>query len=78
MLIKRLLSVAFLGLSLVAVGCTAEVEDAGEAPSVDVDPGQAPSIDVDPARVEVGTDTQTVVTPDVDITPTTGDDAEKN
>ena len=28
-----------------------------------------PKVDVDPANVEVSTDTQTVVTPDVDVTP---------
>jgi hypothetical protein len=36
--------------------------------------GEAPSIDVDPANVNVGTDTQTVVTPDVSVTPTEGND----
>jgi hypothetical protein len=60
--------------SLAAMGCTAEVEDEGRAPDVDVQPGELPEIDVDPARVEVNTDTQTVVTPDVEIVPTEGDD----
>lgn len=60
-----------------AVGaCTAEVEEAGKAPDVDVsvDPGQMPNVDVDPAKVEVGTDTQQVVTPEVNVTPTEGSD----
>lgn len=53
--------------------CTAKVEDPGKAPDVDVnvntDSARLPSVDIDPARVEVGTDTHTVVTPDVDVTP---------
>lgn len=47
--------------------CTAEVEDPGEAPDIDVDVGEAPQIDVDPVDIDVTTDTQTIVTPDVDI-----------
>ena len=50
-------------------GCTAEVEDAGEAPEVNVEGGRMPDVDVDPAEVEVSTDTQTIVTPDVDVRP---------
>jgi len=71
---RTLIGVGLVTTSLFAVGCTAEVEDKGEAPSVDVDPGRAPDIDVDPAKVEVGTDTQQVITPDVDIVPS-GDSA---
>lgn len=47
--------------------CSVEQTEEGEAPTVDVDPGTAPEYDVDPARVEVGTDTQTITTPDVDV-----------
>ena len=72
MQIKRLLAIATVGLALGA--CTAEVEEQGSLPDVDVKGGEAPSIDVDPANVNVGTDTQTVVTPDVSVTPTEGDD----
>ena len=57
------LSVALLG------ACTAEVEDPGEAPTVNVEGGRAPEVDIDPARVEVGTDTQVVEVPDVDVEP---------
>jgi hypothetical protein len=71
---KRLMMVALFGLSMVATACTAKVEDKGEAPSVDVDGGRAPSVDVDPAKVEVSQDTQQVVTPKVNVTPTEGDD----
>lgn len=58
----------FAFAALVA-GCTAEVEDEGSLPDVDVSGGEAPDIDVDPAEVRVSTDTQTVVTPDVDVVP---------
>lgn len=47
--------------------CTADVEDPGQAPDIDFDAGEAPQIDVDPVDVDVTTDTQTVVTPDIDI-----------
>jgi hypothetical protein len=53
--------------------CTAKVEDEGKAPDVDVnvnaDSARLPDVDVDPANVTVGTDTNQVVTPDVDVTP---------
>ena len=71
---KRLMTVAALGLTLGAVACTAEVEDEGKMPDVDVQGGEMPNVDVDPANVEVSTDTQTVVTPEVNVTPTEGDD----
>ncbi|MEX2582489.1 MAG: hypothetical protein WD766_04420 [Gemmatimonadota bacterium] len=48
-------------------GCTADVEDEGSLPDVDVSGGEMPNVDVEPADVEITTDTQTVVTPDVDI-----------
>jgi hypothetical protein len=71
---KKLMLMAALALSVGAVACTAEVEDAGSAPEVEVKGGEMPQVDVDPANVEVGTDTQTVVTPDVNVTPTEGAD----
>lgn len=74
MQIKRLLTIASMGLALGAAACTAEVEDKGALPDVDVKGGEMPKVDVDPANVEVGSDTQTVVTPDVNVTPTEGDD----
>ena len=67
------LAVLFVA-SLAAPACTAEVEDEGRAPDIDVQAGELPEVDVDPARVEIGTDTQTIVTPDVDVVPTEGDD----
>lgn len=68
-MLKRLMTMAALVLTLGAVACTAEVEEEGRAPDVDVSGGEMPKVDVDPANVEVSTDTQTVVTPDVDVTP---------
>jgi hypothetical protein len=60
--------VAAFGLA--ASACTAKVEEEGKMPDVDVSGGQAPKVDIDPARVEVGSDTNTVVTPTVDVVPT--------
>lgn len=77
-MLRRLMTVAALVMSLGAVACTAEVEEEGKMPDVDVQGGEMPQVDVDPANVEVSTDTQTVVTPDVDITPTEGDDPDKS
>ena len=68
-MLKKLTMMAALVLTMGAMACTAEVEDAGKAPEVEVKGGEMPEVDVDPANVEVSTDTQTVVTPDVDVTP---------
>lgn len=74
MRIRALLLSGLVAAGMVTTACTAKVEDEGEAPSVDVDPGRMPEVDVDPAKVEVGSDTQQVITPDVDIVPS-GDTA---
>jgi hypothetical protein len=66
---KRLMTVAVLALGMGAMACTAKVEEEGKAPDVDVSGGEMPKVDVDPANVEVTTDTQTVVTPEVNVTP---------
>lgn len=71
---SRVSLAVLLAAALAAGACTAEVEEEGRAPDIDVQAGELPEIDVDPARVEVGQDTQKVVTPDVDIVPTEGDD----
>ncbi|HEX2080078.1 MAG TPA: hypothetical protein VHG08_20420 [Longimicrobium sp.] len=73
-MLRRMMAVAALALSLGAAACTAEVQDEGEAPDVDVSGGEMPRVDIDPANVEVSTDTQTVVTPDVNVTPAGGDE----
>lgn len=67
---RKLSIVAVPALVLaIAAGCTAEVEDPGTPPEVDIQPGEAPEIDIQPAEIEVSTDTQTIVTPDVDVVP---------
>lgn len=66
---KRLFWVPVLAAGLVMGGCTAEKTQEGELPDVDVQGGQLPEYDVDAADVTVSTDTQQVVTPDVDVTP---------
>jgi hypothetical protein len=68
-MLRRVMTVAVLAMSVAAAACTAKVEDEGEAPDVDVSGGEMPKVDIDPANVEVSADTQTVVTPDVDVTP---------
>ncbi|MBV9772603.1 MAG: hypothetical protein JO040_01550 [Gemmatimonadetes bacterium] len=65
----RLLTIPALALSFAAAACTAKVEDKGKLPDVDVNGGRAPKVDVDPAKVTVGTDTHTVVTPNVNVEP---------
>lgn len=62
-----LLPLAMVGLTLGA--CTAEQTEEGELPNVEVEGGNVPEYDVDAADVDVTTDTQTVVTPDVEVTP---------
>lgn len=66
---SRTLIFPMMAAALALGACTVEQTEEGEAPTVDVDPGQAPEYDVDPARVEVGTDTQTITTPDIDVEP---------
>lgn len=63
-------SIFFLvpALAFGLAACTAEQTQEGDLPEVDVQGGQLPEYDVDAADVEVGTDTQTVRVPDVDVT----------
>ena len=65
---RRVASVGFLVAALAITACTAEQTEEGEMPEVNVEGGNMPEYDVDPANVNVGTDTSTVITPDVDIT----------
>lgn len=64
---NRLTTAMVFSLLLAGAACTAEVEDQGSVPDVDVRGGDAPNVDVDPADVNVGTDTSTVVTPEVNV-----------
>ena len=57
------------GLALAVAACTADVEDPGELPEVDVEAGELPAVDIDPADVDVTTDTQTVRVPEVEVNP---------
>lgn len=56
-----------VALAFALAACTADVEDTGELPDVDVEGGRAPAVDVDPADVDITTDTQQVVVPEVDV-----------
>jgi hypothetical protein len=47
--------------------CDVDQTQEGDLPDVDVEGGQVPEYDVDAADVDVGTDTQTVITPDIDV-----------
>ncbi|HWK89083.1 MAG TPA: hypothetical protein VNP72_03785 [Longimicrobium sp.] len=76
MMRTRMLIAAMLAVSVSAAGCTAEVKDEGRLPNVDVDvkdPGELPKVDIDPANVEITTDTQQVVTPEITTTPVAPD-----
>lgn len=69
MRIRGSLAMLTLVMGALSAGCTAEVEDEGSLPEVEVQGGDMPNVDVDPAQVNVGTDTNTVVTPDINVTP---------
>lgn len=70
----RKLRLLTLAAAFTLAGCTAGQTREGEMPDVDVEPGQLPRYDVDPARVELNTDTQQVVTPDMEGVPAEGSD----
>lgn len=59
---------AFALVAALGGACTADVEEEGELPEVNVEGGEMPEVDVDAADVDVTTDTQTVIVPDVDVT----------
>ena len=58
-------------LTVFTTGCRVRQTEEGKLPDVDVsaEGGKMPEYDVDPAKVEVSTDTQKVVTPQVEVTP---------
>lgn len=68
----KIIAPVFAALLAVSA-CSVEKTDEGKMPDVDVkaEGGDLPNYDVEPAKVEVSTDTQQVVTPDVDIKPAT-------
>jgi hypothetical protein len=61
------------GVALTFAACNVTKTEDGKAPDVDVDAGELPKYDVDAPDVTVTTDTQKIVTPDVDIKPATPD-----
>lgn len=65
---RKLMTVGAIALSFGAAACTAEVEEEGSMPDVNVEGGNLPEVDVDPANVEISQDTQQIITPDVDVT----------
>ena len=56
-------------VAAVFAACTADVEDPGSPPDVDVRGGEMPDVDIEPADINISTDTQTVEVPDIDIEP---------
>jgi hypothetical protein len=67
---KRILTAVLAsGLAFTAAACSVEKTEEGEAPDVDVEAGKLPEYDVNTPKVEVGTDTSKVITPDIDVTP---------
>lgn len=62
--VKRLGVLVLAGL---IAACTAEVEDSGSLPEVDVRGGEMPTIDINPVDVNITTDTQVVVVPNIEI-----------
>ena len=65
----RILGVVLTPLvALSMAACSVDQTEEGNLPEVDVQGGNLPEYDVDAADVSVGTDTQQVVVPDVDVT----------
>ena len=60
---------AFLAplFALGVAACDVDQTEEGDLPEVNVEGGNLPEYDVDVADVKVGTDTATVVVPDVDV-----------
>lgn len=65
-----LIPVAAAFLVFLALGaCEIEQRDQAEAPEIEVEPGALPQLEIEPADVEVRTDTQIVVVPEVQVQP---------
>lgn len=47
--------------------CDVDQTEEGQAPDVEVEGGQVPEYDVDAADVDVGADTTTIETPDINV-----------
>lgn len=67
---RKLMSLGALALLVTALAaCQVEQTEEGELPEVNIEGGELPEYDVDAADVDVGTQTTTVVVPDVDVNP---------
>jgi hypothetical protein len=53
--------------ALAFAGCEVRQEEKAEPPEVQVQPGRLPEYDVETGEPTIGTDTQRVITPDVDV-----------
>ena len=73
MRIKALSALLAPVLALGIAACDVDQTRDGELPDVDVEGGQLPEYDVDPADIDVGTDTQQVIVPDIDVRTDTAD-----
>jgi hypothetical protein len=67
MRIKALSALLAPVLAFGVAACDVDQTQDGDLPEVDVEGGQLPEYDVDPADVDVGTDTQRVIVPDIDV-----------
>jgi len=77
---KKLSIVTGIAAAFALSACSANVEEEGELPEMDVDvsgdAGALPEIDVDTADIDVGTEKKVVEVPDVDVTMPGDADAE--
>ena len=68
MKMRKFLSLIVAPLFVVGLAaCDVDQTEEGDLPDVDVQGGEVPEYDVDAADVDVGADTSTIVTPDVDV-----------
>jgi hypothetical protein len=67
MKLRNLALIPALGAVFMLGACDVDKTEEGDMPEVDVQGGNLPEYDVETADIEVTTDTQTIVTPDVDI-----------
>lgn len=75
---KKLFSILCLSILLMPLAaCSVEQTEEGELPEIEATGGEMPEYDVDAADVEVGTETETIEVPDIDIEPPSEDDEEE-
>lgn len=67
MRIGKLVWIPALAAAFALGGCDVEQTDEGSLPDVDVEGGNMPEYDVEGPDIDVGTDTTTVVVPDIDV-----------